>query len=55
MHIVVPGPPRVLPVQNHSLIDEEEARARTLTRAIAVVVAAILVVLLCAVCGRVVL
>ncbi len=50
--IVEPAQPRRLPVQDHIRIDEEEARARTLTRGIGIVVGAILIVVLCALCGR---
>ncbi len=51
-HIVEPLPPRLLPAQDHALIDNEEARARTLSTGIAIVAGALIVILLCAVCGR---
>jgi len=51
-HIVEPAPPRRLPAQDHIRIDDEEARARILTRGIGIVVGAILIVVLCALCGR---
>lgn len=52
-HVVEPAPPRRLPPQDHAAIDSDEARARTLTYGIAILAGAVLVVLLCAVCGRV--
>lgn len=51
-YVVEPPPPRRLPVQDHARIDEEEARARTLTRGVGLVVLAILTIVLCALCGR---
>jgi hypothetical protein len=51
-HIVEPPPPRHLPAQDHARIDDEEARARTLTRGVGLVVAAVLVIVLCVLCGR---
>jgi hypothetical protein len=50
--VVEPAPPRRLPPQDHAALDEDEARARTVTRGIALVTAALLVVILCALCGR---
>jgi hypothetical protein len=51
-HIVQPVPPRNLPRQDHGAIDEQEARARTLTQGMAMVAGAILLIVLCALCGR---
>jgi hypothetical protein len=45
-------PPRELPAQDHERIDREEAAARTLTRGIGLVVAAVLLVMLLALCAR---
>jgi hypothetical protein len=39
-------------VQDHRRLDDEEARARTLTMGLGLVAGALLVILLCAVCGR---
>jgi hypothetical protein len=50
--LVEPPPPRRLPAQDHAHIDDEEARARTLTRGVGLVVAAILVIVACVLCGR---
>jgi hypothetical protein len=50
---VQPAPPRRLPAQNHGAIDDDEAKARTLTRGLGLLVGAILLILLCALCGRV--
>jgi hypothetical protein len=50
--IVEPAPPRRLPEQNHAGMDEQEARARTLSLGLAIVASAVLVIILCAVCGR---
>jgi len=52
VRIVEPAPPRRLPPQDHERIDEEEARARTLTQGVGIVVGAILVIVLFALCGR---
>jgi hypothetical protein len=54
-YIVEPAPPRWLPSQDHERLDQDEARARTLTQGIAIVAAAIMVILMCAICGRVLL
>jgi hypothetical protein len=48
-----PAPPRRLPDQDHATIDDEEARARTLTRGLAMVAGALLLVVMCALCGRI--
>jgi len=50
---VEPLPPRRLPAQDHGAIDEDETKARTLTRGLGLLVGAVLVILLCALCGRV--
>jgi hypothetical protein len=52
--IVEVPPPRRLPNQDHAAIDDEEAHARTVTYGIAAVVAALIIVLFCAVAGRLV-
>jgi hypothetical protein len=51
-HVVEPAPPRRLPAQDHDRIDAQEAQARTLSLGVAIVVGAVLVIVLCAVCGR---
>ena len=48
-----PAPPRRLPDQNHAAIDDDEARARTLTRGLAMVAGALLLVVACSLCGRI--
>jgi hypothetical protein len=50
--IVEPAPPRRLPPQDHQRLDEEEARARTFTQGMSLVVGAILLIVLLAVCAR---
>jgi hypothetical protein len=50
--IVEPAPPRRLPPQDHAAIDADEARARTLTYGVGILAGAVLVILLCALCGR---
>jgi hypothetical protein len=52
-HVVEPAPPRQLPPQDHAALDLDEERARTLTFGVAAVVAAILVIVLCTLCSRV--
>jgi hypothetical protein len=52
-YIVEPAPPRWLPPQDQERLDQDEARARTLTQGIAIIAAAIMVILMCAICGRV--
>jgi hypothetical protein len=52
--VVEPAPPRQLPAQNHAALDADEQRARRVTRAVALLAAGVLVVLVCALCGRVV-
>lgn len=51
--IVQPAPPRPLPAQNHAEIDAREQSARTLTYGIGLVAGALLLIVLCALCGRV--
>ena len=51
-HVVQPAPPRRLPEQNHSAIDDQEARARALSLGITIVAGAIIMIILCALCGR---
>jgi hypothetical protein len=51
-HVIEPPPPRRLPPQDLARMDEEEASARSLTRGVGLVVVAILVIVLCALCGR---
>jgi hypothetical protein len=54
-HVVEPAPARPLPPQDHSRIDEDEARAHVVTVAVGSVIGVLLVVLLCVLCGRIVL
>jgi hypothetical protein len=42
-----------LPGQDHNVLDAEERSARTLTYGIGLVAGAIMIVLFCALCGRV--
>ncbi|MDT5025374.1 MAG: hypothetical protein QOE61_1800 [Micromonosporaceae bacterium] len=51
-HVVEPAPPRRLPEQDHSAIDDQESRARTLTVGLAIVASAVVLIVLCALCGR---
>jgi hypothetical protein len=51
-HVVEPTPPRRLPEQDHAAIDEREARARTVTIGLSIVAGAVMLIILCAVCGR---
>jgi hypothetical protein len=46
--------PRRLPAQDHARIDEAEARARTVTLGVGIVVGAIFLVTMCALCARLV-
>ena len=46
--------PRRLPVQDHARIDEAEARARTVTLGVGIVVGAVFLVAMCALCARLV-
>jgi len=50
--VVAPADPRHLPRQDHNRIDDDEARARTLTNGVGILVGAILVIALCALCAR---
>jgi hypothetical protein len=49
---VQPAPPRQLPAQDHAGIDADEVRARTLTLGFALIAGAIIVIVMCALCGR---
>jgi hypothetical protein len=46
--------PRRLPLQDHARIDEDEARARTVTLGVGIVAGAIFLVAMCALCARLV-
>lgn len=50
--VVQPPLPRSLPWQDHESLDAQERSARTLTLGVGMVAAAILLVLLCALCAR---
>jgi hypothetical protein len=50
-----PPPPRPLPPQDHARIDDEEARARAVTLGIALVAGMLMLILICTVCGRLLL
>jgi hypothetical protein len=50
--VVQPAPARQLPAQDHERIDAEEAKARTLTQGMGIITGAVLLVLLFALCGR---
>jgi len=50
--VVEPPAPRQLPIQDHQQLDEDEARARTLTQGIGIIAGAILLIVLFALCGR---
>lgn len=47
-----PADPRALPAQNHAEIDAQEQSARTVTYGVGLVAGAILLIVLCALCGR---
>lgn len=51
-NVVEPPPPRQLPPQDHARIDEEESQARAITVGVGMVAAAVMLVALCAICGR---
>jgi hypothetical protein len=51
-HVVQPAPPRQLPHQDHTRIDAEEARARTLTIGLGMVAGAVILILMCGLCAR---
>jgi hypothetical protein len=53
-HLVEPAAPRLLPAQDHARMDADEARARTVTFIMGMVGAVVFVVMLCALCARVV-
>lgn len=50
--VAQPPPPRSLPGQDMDALDEAEGSARTLTYGIGMVAAAILVVIICLLCSR---
>lgn len=50
--VVEPAPPRPLPPQDHADLDAQERSARTLTYGIGLVAGAIMLIALCALCGR---
>jgi hypothetical protein len=50
--VVEPPPPRRLPPQDHLAIDRDEAGARVFTRGVGLVVAAVLVIFSCLLCGQ---
>jgi hypothetical protein len=51
-NLVLPSSPRALPAQDTEAIDRAEVRAAALTRAVAIAAGAIVLVLMCALCGR---
>jgi hypothetical protein len=50
--VIQPPPPRALPNQDHAALDAQEQSARTLTYGFGLVAAAIILVLTCALCSR---
>jgi hypothetical protein len=50
--VAQPAPPRALPVQDMAAIDEAERSARTLTYGIGMVAGAIMLVVCCLLCSR---
>lgn len=50
--VVEPPPPRRLPHQDHLAIDRDETGARVFTRGVGLVVAAVLVIFSCLLCGQ---
>ncbi len=50
--VAQPPPPRALPVQDETAIDEAEDSARTLTYGIGMVAGAILLIVMCLLCSR---
>jgi hypothetical protein len=50
--VVHPSPPRPLPTQDHADLDAREQSARTLTYGFGLVAGALLLIVLCALCGR---
>jgi len=48
-----PAPPRELPPQDHAELDTAEQSARTVTYGIGMVAGAILLIVMCALCSRV--
>jgi hypothetical protein len=51
-NVFLPSPPRSLPPQDDVAIDQAEARAAALTRAVAIAAGAIVLIMMCALCGR---
>ena len=51
-HVALPSSPRSLPTQDDEAIDLAEARAAALTRAVAIAAGAIVLIVMCALCGR---
>lgn len=49
-----PAPPRTLPGQDQARLDEAEASARTLTFGVGMVAGAVLLVVICLLCSRVI-
>lgn len=52
---VEPPPPRALPPQDHSELDAAEQGARTLTYGIGMVAGAVVLIMICALCSRILL
>lgn len=50
--VVQPAAPRTLPGQDHADLDAQEQSARTVTYGIGLVAGAILLIVLCTLCGR---
>ncbi|HEX6873428.1 MAG TPA: hypothetical protein VF163_20205 [Micromonosporaceae bacterium] len=50
--VIEPAPPRRLPDQDHASIDQAEAQARTTTFGLTILAGAVMMVLLCTLCGR---
>jgi hypothetical protein len=48
-----PAPPRQLPTQNHPELDMAEQSARTVTYGIGMVAGAIVLIVVCALCSRI--
>jgi hypothetical protein len=50
--VVEPPAPRALPAQDHAAVDAAERSARTVTYGVGIVAGAVLLIVLCALCGR---
>ncbi len=50
---IEPPPPRELPAQDHSALDSAEQSARTLTFGIGMVAGAVILIVVCTLCSRV--